>query len=148
MLIPVVIHKDRTSDYGVTVPALPGCFSAGESIEEALVNAREAIELHLEGMLDDGAKLPEMPPVDSLRRRREFQGGLWFIVEIDPARLLSPAKRINITLPERLLTQIDRAAAAAKMTRSGFLADAAFAHIARGSSRDPAKKPRKTGRRS
>jgi predicted RNase H-like HicB family nuclease len=46
----VVIHKDDNSDYGVTVPDLPGCFSAGSTIEEALENTKEAIALHLRSM--------------------------------------------------------------------------------------------------
>lgn len=130
MLFPVVIHRDRKSDYGVTVPDLPGCFSVGESIEDALANAREAIELHLEGMLDDGESLPEPTVVERLRRRREYRNGLWFMVDVDPSKLAGPAARVNITLPERLLAQIDRAAAAENMTRSGFLATAALARIA------------------
>ena len=54
---PVVIHKDKDSDFGVTVPDLPGCFSAGVSVEDALKEAREAIECHLEGLLLDGEPL-------------------------------------------------------------------------------------------
>ncbi len=130
MLLPIVIHKDRGSDYGVTVPDLPGCFSAGESIEDALANAREAIELHLEGLLDDGELLPDVTPMERLRKRREYRDGLWFMVDVDPSKLAGPAARVNITLPERLLAQIDRAAAAENMTRSGFLATAALARIA------------------
>lgn len=129
MLIPVVIHRDRKSDYGVTVPDLPGCFSAGASIEEALANAREAIELHLEGLLDDGLSLPDVTSVERLRKRREYRNGLWFMVDVDPSKLAGPAARVNITLPERLLAQIDRAAAAENMTRSGFLATAALARM-------------------
>ena len=51
MKYPVVIHKDENSDYGVTFPDLPGCFSAGDTIEEALANAQEAAECHIEGIL-------------------------------------------------------------------------------------------------
>lgn len=149
MLVSVVIHKDRTSDYGVTVPALPGCCSAGASIDEALTHAREAIELHLEGMLEDGEPLPEMPPIEALQRKREYRGGIWFMVEIDPSRLTSGAKRVNITLPERLLTQIDRAAAAENTSRSGFLAEAALARLAGISSASPAgRKTARTSRKS
>ena len=50
MRYPVVIHKDHNSDYGVTVPDLPGCFSAAETMDEALREAVEAIECHLEGL--------------------------------------------------------------------------------------------------
>ena len=48
MNYPIVIHKDPDTDYGVTVPDLPGCFSAGSTIDEALWMARGAIELYLE----------------------------------------------------------------------------------------------------
>ena len=92
MLLPIVIHKDRSSDYGVTVPDLPGCFSAGESIEDALANAREAIELHLEGLLDDGEPLPNVTPMERLPKRREYRDGLWFLVDLDPSRLTGPAR--------------------------------------------------------
>ncbi|MFO7748660.1 MAG: type II toxin-antitoxin system HicB family antitoxin [Desulfobacteraceae bacterium] len=49
MKFPVVIHKDKDSDFGVTFPDLPGCFSAGDTIEEALANAQEAAECHIDG---------------------------------------------------------------------------------------------------
>jgi len=47
MQYPVVIHKDVESICGVTVPDLPGCFSAGETLEEAVESAQEAIACHL-----------------------------------------------------------------------------------------------------
>ena len=54
----VVIHKDENSDYGVTFPDMPGCFSAGETIEQALANAQEAAECHIEGILIDFESIP------------------------------------------------------------------------------------------
>lgn len=51
MRYPVIIHKDPQSDYGVSVTDLPGCFSAGETLDEALTQVVEAIECHLEGLL-------------------------------------------------------------------------------------------------
>ncbi len=53
MQYPVVIHKDPDSEYGVSVPDLPGCFSAGATFDAALAEAVEAIECHLEGLLLD-----------------------------------------------------------------------------------------------
>ena len=44
MRYPVIVHKDPESDYGVTVPDLPGCFSAGETLDAALQEVVEAIE--------------------------------------------------------------------------------------------------------
>ncbi len=49
----------ETSGYSVIVPELPGCFSRGETLEEAIANSKEAIELHLEGVVDDGEEVPE-----------------------------------------------------------------------------------------
>lgn len=83
---PVVLHKDRTSDFGVTVPDLPGCFSAGSSVDEALALAKEAIELHLEGLIDDGLPIPEPSGVDKHAADRDFAGGTWEIVGIDRSK--------------------------------------------------------------
>lgn len=131
MLVPVVIHKDKGSDYGVTVPDFPGCFSAGDSVEDALAEAREAIELHLEGMLADGETIPKTTPFESLQNRPEHNGGVWFCVTIDPSKLAGKVKRINVTIPENLLEQIDDAAAAEQVSRSGFLTAAAMERVAK-----------------
>lgn len=42
MRYPIVIHKDPDSDYGVTVPDLPGCFSGGDTMDEAIEMAHES----------------------------------------------------------------------------------------------------------
>jgi len=54
----IVIHKDNGSDYSVAIPDLPGCFSAGETIEEAITMAQDAAECHIEGMLMDDEPIP------------------------------------------------------------------------------------------
>lgn len=58
----VVLEPDRDEPhrYNVRVPALPGCLTYGESIEDALVNAREAVSAFVESMLADG----EAPPIE------------------------------------------------------------------------------------
>jgi predicted RNase H-like HicB family nuclease len=58
MQYPIFIHKDENSAYGVIVPDLPGCYSAGDTIEDAIHNAHEAIECHIEGLLLDNESLP------------------------------------------------------------------------------------------
>ena len=56
----VVLTPDpEQGGYGVLVPALPGCFSQGRTVDEALANAREAILLHLRGMARDGEAIPD-----------------------------------------------------------------------------------------
>lgn len=54
----VVLHEADEGGYWVEVPALPGCYSQGETREEALINVREAIELHLEGLQERGDIAP------------------------------------------------------------------------------------------
>ncbi|MFZ8845159.1 type II toxin-antitoxin system HicB family antitoxin [Thermoflexus sp.] len=53
MRLKVVLEPSDEGGYTVYVPALPGCISEGETIEEALRNIREAIELYLEPVEDD-----------------------------------------------------------------------------------------------
>ena len=53
------IHKDPTSDFGVSSPDFPGCITAGETLAEAERMAFEALSLHLKGMVEDGAPNPE-----------------------------------------------------------------------------------------
>lgn len=130
MNYPIVIHKDRASDYGVTVPDLPGCFSAGRTVDEALAMAREAIELHLEGLIAEGQVVPRAGKIEQHRRKREYADGVWALVAVDPARLRLHAKRINITMPERILDAVDRVAREQGETRSGLLAKAAATYVA------------------
>ncbi len=53
MRIKVVLESSEEGGYTVYVPSLPGCISEGETVEEALRNIREAIELYLEPVEDD-----------------------------------------------------------------------------------------------
>ena len=131
MRYPVMIHKDKTSDYGITVPDLPGCFSAGATMEEALTNAVEAIECHLEGLLLDGDEIPPARPVETHLKDKTYAGGTWALVTVDLSRLESKAKRINITLPERVLALVDEQARREGESRSGLLARAALDYIGR-----------------
>ncbi len=55
----VVIHKAEEGGFWVQVPALPGCYSQGESIPETLENVKEAIALYLETLRDDGLDAPK-----------------------------------------------------------------------------------------
>jgi predicted RNase H-like HicB family nuclease len=120
---PIVIHKDRHSDYGVTVPDLPGCFSAGKSMDQALTRAREAVALYLEVLIEDGQPIPPAGAIEDHRKNPDFAGGTWAVVGIDVPRILK-AKRINISMPERVLEAVDRFARERGETRSGLLVQA------------------------
>jgi len=112
--------------FGVVVPDLPGCFSAGDSAEEAFENAAEAISLFCETLAEDGGKLPAPRPMTEWQKDRRFKGWAWGIVEVPIERFFGPAEKINITVPGRVLKQIDDYARASGQTRSGFLTSAAL----------------------
>lgn len=130
MLIPVAIHKDTDSLYGVTVPDIPGCFSAGETIEEALSNTREAIAFHLEGMLEDGeAVTVSTRQIEELAQEADYAGATWALIDVDLQRLSLKQTRFNVSWPEYLLARIDAYAEAHHETRSGLLAKAAERYL-------------------
>ncbi len=131
MRFPVVIHKDETSGYGVTVPDLPGCFSAGDSLEEAILSGHEAIACHLEGLLMDGDPIPEQAPMEKHQVSDEYKDGIWALIEVDVSKLSSRTKRVNITVPERVLAIVDKMAAREGDSRSGLLARAALSYAER-----------------
>ena len=132
MRFPIVIHKDPNSDYGVTIPDLPGCFSAGETTDAALSNAVEAIECHVEGLLLDGEKLPVPDTIERYRAENRFSDGIWALVEVDVSKLSGRAKRVNITLPRRVLNRLDALARAAGGDAVGLYCGADAGWSARG----------------
>ena len=124
MRYPIVIHKDSDSDYGVTFPDIPGCFSAGATIEEAINMAQEAAECHIEGMLIDLEPIPMPLDIDIHKTNLDYDKGIWALIEIDLNKLSLKSKRINITMPERLVRVVDQYANKYGSTRSGLLAQA------------------------
>jgi len=130
MKYPVVIHKDPDSDFGVAFPDLAGCFSAGSTLDEAFASAVEAAECHLEGMLLDGDEVPVPRRIEDHVHDPQFSGGIWGVVEVDLSKLSGKTRRINISVPEGLLHQIDRYVSEAGESRSGFLVHAALEYVA------------------
>ena len=79
MRYPVVLHTDDQVRFGVTVPDLPGCFSGGDTLDDALESVREAIDLHLQGTVEGGGEVPAPSPVAELHARPEFSGGTSYV---------------------------------------------------------------------
>lgn len=125
MKFTVVLHTDDGQRYGVTVPDLPGCFSAGDSMDEALENALEAIDMHVETLLEDDADLPTRQPISVHQANPDYADGVWAVVEVPVERYFGPAEKINITVPRVILSRIDDYAKRHGMSRSGFLVEAA-----------------------
>ncbi len=105
----------------------PGCFSAGDTLDEAIDNTKEAIELWLETVIDDNGAVPEPGAIRQHQANAEFAGWVWAVVTIDLVTLSGKAERVNITLPARVLRRIDAAAKEAGESRSGYIARRAMA---------------------
>ena len=130
MQYPIFIHKDQNSHYGVIVPDLPGCHSAGASLEEAIANTKEAIECHIEGLFMDGENIPLQSPIENHLDNPDLKDSVVAVVELNLAKVSGRSKRINITLPERVLRQIEGYTKNHGLNRSAFLADAALSFLA------------------
>jgi predicted RNase H-like HicB family nuclease len=132
MKFPIAIEPAmENSAWGVVVPDLPGCFSAGDTAEDAFSNAVEAIEAHCELLAEDNVDIPVPRPLVEWQRDPEYAGWVWALVDVDVSRFEGKAEKINITLPRRLLTKIDIYAREHGATRSGFLSEAARAAMRR-----------------
>lgn len=128
MLFPIVIHQAGESSYGVTVPDLPGCFSSGKTLDEAMASAHEAIEAHLELLAEAGADIPHAGTVQAYVAHPDYAGGVWALANVDITPYLGKAEKINVTLPGRLLRRIDDVVGHNPRfkSRSGFLAEGAL----------------------
>ena len=103
-----LIRKDLDSDYGVDFPDFPGCITVGSTMDEARRMAPEALELHIEGMLEDGTAIPEPSSLDAIMADPFHHEAVAFLVDVAarPARAI----RLNIVLPEDLVEALDRRA--------------------------------------
>lgn len=124
MYYPVAIEPGtNTEAFGVVVPDLPGCFSAGDTLEEAMAMAEEAIVAWIETAIDAGQDIPQPSSIEALRKaHKEWKGWAWAVVKVDPAALDDTLERVNISLPRRVLRRLDALAGAQGETRSGFIA--------------------------
>lgn len=123
MRYPIAIEPgtDATA-FGVVVPDLPGCFSAGDTLDEAMTGAEEAAAAWVDAALDAGTAIPGPSSLDALRGNPNFAGWTFGVVTLEPGLFDDSSERINITLPRRVLKRLDAMARAAGESRSGYIA--------------------------
>lgn len=135
MIYPIAIEPPANDNecYGVIVPDIAGCFSAGETLDEAVKNAHEAVALHLDGMAEDGEDIPHATSIAHHQDNPDYQGMVWGLVDVDLSAYLGKAEKINVTLPSRLIAKIDDKVNSHKSlykSRSNYLAQLAVADLA------------------
>lgn len=123
-----IVHKDKGSDYGVSFPDFPGCVTADRDFEKLAPLAREALEFHIAGMIEDGEAVPEASkPADM-----DKDGGVAIIaVTVSVPRVR--VKRFNIAAREADMKRIDGflKKSGRSRDRSEFLIQSALREIER-----------------
>ncbi len=120
---PIAIEiGTETAAYGVVVPDLPGCFSAEDTLEEAVTGTEEAATAWIDATLNAGGAVPAPSSIEAVRARPDYAGWAFGVIAVDPAALDSTVERVNITLPRRVLLRLDAQARAAGESRSGYIA--------------------------
>jgi predicted RNase H-like HicB family nuclease len=126
MLFPVIVHHKRRSAFGVTIPDLPGCITAGATLDEALRNVQEAVETYLHGE----TIVPVASPLDRWARDPDYADGIFALVDVDLDFMADETVRVNITAKRSALALIDRVAKDRGEDRSEFLIRAALERAA------------------
>ncbi len=114
-----LLRKEADSDFGVEFPDFPGCITAGVTLEDARRMAAEALQFHIEGMMEDGDPIPEPSGLDEVLTDLRYLDAAAVLVDVPTRRPRSV--RVNISVPEDVLQAIDRVTD----NRSRFLAEAA-----------------------
>lgn len=137
-----LLRKEKKSDYGVDFPDFPGCITAGKTLEEAKDMAQEALQGHLDCMIEYGDDIPEPSSLEIIMNDPDNKHAVAFLVDVRLAKV--KARRINITFPEDILQKVDKYVAEnPKENRSKVLVKAAEKFIQSGPRPKPVKKKSK-----
>jgi len=130
MKYPIALKKIiGVEQYKVSVPDLPGCECKGENIDISLNKINEAIAAHLSILAEYGETIPHATSIEN--HLENNANVIWCVVDIDITPYLGKSHKINVTLPELLIKQIDDrvSKSSAYKTRSGFIACACMSEL-------------------
>ena len=119
-----VINKENGKQYGVIFPDFLGCVTVGKNLEEAKEMAQEALQFHVDGMLQDGEDLPKMKTLDEIKKKYK-KAEIFLVVAV---KIKTKATRINISIDEKLLRKLDKFLLNSNETRSSFFAKSIVNH--------------------
>lgn len=126
MLYPVYIHiGDEKHAHGVVFPDFEGCFSAADTWEALPAAIQEAAESYFY----DGTPVPPPSRLEVLAQNEAYQGGVWMLADINTSKLSTKSVRLNISLPEHVVSTIDSYSKRHRLSRSAFIAKAALHEI-------------------
>ena len=123
MRYPILIEEGtETAAFGVVVPDLPGCFSTGDTLDEAVEAVTEAAAAWIDAALDSGLAVPPPSSLETVRSLRGYKGWAVGVVDLEASFFDDAVERVNITLPRRVLRRLDDMARSAGQSRSGLIA--------------------------
>lgn len=129
MLYPIAIKQgnDKVA-HAIFFPDVPNLASACDELDEILTTAQECIDMHFNGLVEDGEEIPLPQNFSNYANNPEYQGMMWAWVDVDLTKYDSKTHKINITLPQFLINKIDEKVASHKhlyKSRSNYLAQLA-----------------------
>jgi len=133
----IFVSAKNDGIYQVSVPDLPGCGTSADSVDLGLKKISQSIKSHLAILAEYGEKIPSALSIDKHRQQHTidhphtYSQAFWAIVDIDITAYLGKSHKINVTLPELLIKQIDETVSknSAYKTRSGFIASACLVEL-------------------
>lgn len=135
----VFMNIQNSDQYQVSVPDLPGCSIKVETIDLGIDKIIESIKSHLQVLAEYGENIPSALNLEKHRQQfaidnpHTYSQAFWAIVDIDITAYLGKSHKINVTLPELLIKQIDDRVnkSTAYKTRSGFIASACLEELSK-----------------
>jgi predicted RNase H-like HicB family nuclease len=141
MRYPILIEEGtNTTAFGVVVPDLPGCFSAGDTLDEAVEAAKEAAAAWIDAALDGGMPVPAPSTLEAARKLPGYKGWAVGLIDLEDSFFDDTVERVNITLPKRVLRRLDDMARTAGQSRSGLIARLTVASPAKADGAPPRRR--------
>lgn len=128
--VVMVVHEEN-GRFGASFPDFPGCTTVAGDLDTLVAKAADALAFHVAGLVEDGEPVPQVRSQSELWNDPQFQADRKeaAFVTLLPVELPGKTVRVNITLNESALDMIDRAAAKAGESRSGFLVSSALKRV-------------------
>jgi len=127
MKYPVLITSNKVdTGYTFSILDLPGCQVNSDSIDGGMLNIEEEIASHLNILAEYGESIPHAKSIDYHIKTSTELCPIWAVIDFDIVPYLGKSHKINVTLPELLIRQIDDRVSKSPTykTRSGFIASA------------------------
>lgn len=136
--------------FGISFPDVPGCISAGDSLEDVLTEGSEALSAHLALLRAEGDPVPKARShaelVSNPDADWDVDEAAWHLVPVRD--VAAPRLRVNVMVDPAVLREADDAAAAVGQTRSSYVEDALRERLALSRGRiDPISRSRTRARR-